>query len=124
KNSPLGMSTLIPATAATSPKRLTRSTRETSPAINPPYQSSDVEGRHVADHALARSALAAGEDAVAGVAEDDRREGDQREDRRDRVGGRQRRGPGGGVDRHRDGRRVAAAREPVGDHEVVDRDRE
>src|SRR5262245_50857689 len=74
KNSPLGMSTLIPATAATSPKRLTRSTRETSPAIKPPYQSSDVgrspsdvEGRHVADHPLAGLALAAGEDAVADV---------------------------------------------------------
>src|SRR5437773_2921707 len=80
KNSPLGISTLIPATAATSPKRLTRSTRETSPAIKPPYQSSDVESGHVADHALARLALAAGEEAVAHVAEDDRRQRDRRED--------------------------------------------
>src|SRR6185312_594100 len=86
KNSPLGMSTSIPSTAATSPKRLTSPTRETSPAIRSPYQSSDVERRHVADHPLARRALASGEDAVADVAEDDRREGDQGEDRGDRVG--------------------------------------
>src|SRR6185312_10263321 len=101
KNSPLGMSTLIPATAATSPKRLTKSTRETSPAIKPPYQSwdvepspSDVEGRPVA----------AREDAVAGVAEDDRREGDQGEDRRDRVRGRERGRARCRIDRHRHGR--------------------
>src|SRR6516162_11469124 len=110
KNSPAGMWRLIPSTAFTAPKRLTRLTSWTSPPLKrptSPHRSSDVERPHIAHHLPCRRAagrtLAAGQEAVDQISEAEGGDGEIDHDRGQRVDRGKRRRAGGAIDADRDG---------------------
>src|SRR5436190_15935077 len=123
KNSPPGMRKLIPSTAARSPNSFRRSISWISPRAIALEGSSDAEGAEV----LGRRRIAPltpGEDAPGEEAERADDERDHEHHGGDRVRGWKRGRPGGPVDQDRDGVRRTALRQPLADHEVVDRDGE
>src|SRR6516162_1929720 len=110
KNSPAGMWRLIPSTAFTTPKRLTRLTSWTSPPLNRPTyppRPSDVERPHITHHLPCRSTaggpLAAGHEAVDQIGEAESCDSEIDHDRGQRIDRGKRCGAGRAVDADRDG---------------------
>src|SRR6516164_6168678 len=110
KNSPAGMWRLIPSTAFTAPKRLTRLTSWTSPPLKrptPPPRSSDVERPHIAHHlprgTTAGGPLAASHEAVDQIGEAEGGDSEIDHDRGQRVDRGKRRRTGRAVDADRNG---------------------
>src|SRR5262249_46611187 len=91
KNSPAGMWRLMPSTAFTLPKRLTRLTSWTSPPLTLYLSisgSSNVERTHVFHHRVglaARRALSAGHEAIDEIGETEGCDGEVDHDRRERI---------------------------------------